>query len=417
LTVEKVAIIGSGIVGICAAIELLKTGHDVTLFDKSEPGMETSQWNAGVLATSSLYPLNNPQIFGNIPRLLMGKTPGFHYNLSSSFQTLKWGLKFLNNARPSQFEPIVEALHNIISLSRNGHDEYLKEMGKSDLLKRDGWLMLYENESAYRAGSNRRHVFDKYDVEYEVLSPSELSELEPALKKTFYRAVHIKDSASADPRTIVKTYIEHAKKLGAHFKKHKVLGISPSTNANGVQIHAHTGETTHFDKVVVSAGAWSNKLLKDCGIQLPMIVERGYIQRFKLDENKQINRPICDISGGLVLSPRSGSVQISTGTDLTTLNQRVNRKPMTDAINRVRSILDLGEPDMPTPAVGNRPSLPDGLPVIGALKNLPNVWLACGHQHIGFNTSTGTAKLLSSLINDSESPIDPTPFSPARFRL
>ena len=49
---KKIVIIGSGIVGICTAVELINRGFSVTLIDPNEPGSQTSYGNAGVLTDS-----------------------------------------------------------------------------------------------------------------------------------------------------------------------------------------------------------------------------------------------------------------------------------------------------------------------------------------------------------------------------
>ena len=72
--IKKIVIIGSGIVGICTAIELIDRGFSVTLIDPNDPGSQTSYGNAGVLTDSSLMIINNPQLqkIQQLPILLLG---------------------------------------------------------------------------------------------------------------------------------------------------------------------------------------------------------------------------------------------------------------------------------------------------------------------------------------------------------
>ena len=65
--------------------------------------------------------------------------------------------------------------------------------------------------------------------------------------------------------------------------------------------------------------------------------------------------------------------------------------------------------------LGNRPTLPDSRPIIGECPRFPGLWLAFGHQHIGFSTGPGTAALLASMIAGEACPFDPMPFHPSRF--
>ena len=48
---RHVAVIGAGIVGVSAAIWLLRDGHRVTLIDRQGPAEGTSHGNGGVLAS------------------------------------------------------------------------------------------------------------------------------------------------------------------------------------------------------------------------------------------------------------------------------------------------------------------------------------------------------------------------------
>ena len=62
---SKVAVIGAGIIGICAAHFLRKNGHQVTLYDQNEPGTQTSFGNAGLLQAMNGLRLTH-LIFGKI---------------------------------------------------------------------------------------------------------------------------------------------------------------------------------------------------------------------------------------------------------------------------------------------------------------------------------------------------------------
>ena len=53
--------------------------------------------------------------------------------------------------------------------------------------------------------------------------------------------------------------------------------------------------------------------------------------------------------------------------------------------------------------------------MIGAGPGQPGLWLALGHQHIGFSTGPGTGELLAQLMLGESTTIDPRPFSPQRF--
>ena len=78
---KNILIIGSGIVGICTGIELIRRGYSVTLMDPNQPGSQTSYGNAGVVTDSSLMVINNPQLLKSLFSLIFTKQTAFRYSV------------------------------------------------------------------------------------------------------------------------------------------------------------------------------------------------------------------------------------------------------------------------------------------------------------------------------------------------
>ena len=74
---KSIIVIGGGIVGVAAALQLQLDGHQVRLIDRQQPGRETSYGNAGVLSDSSVVVLNNPGLIKALPKLLLNRSNGF----------------------------------------------------------------------------------------------------------------------------------------------------------------------------------------------------------------------------------------------------------------------------------------------------------------------------------------------------
>ena len=66
--------------------------------------------------------------------------------------------------------------------------------------------------------------------------------------------------------------------------------------------------------------------------------------------------------------------------------------------------------------MGQRPSTPDSLPVIGASPKYSNVSHAFGHGHLGLTMAATTGELLAEQINNEKPQIDLHPFGIRRFR-
>jgi len=408
----RTAVIGGGIVGICCAIALADRGHAITLIDKTEPGQQASRWNAGVFATSSVVPLNNPTTLRSLPRLVSGQHPGFNLNKAAAPELLSWVFRFLRNCRQGPSQESVNGLKALIGQSREDHEALCTRIG-FDGLKRDGWLMAYRGQSGPQRAAQQAHLLRTHDVEAQVVTAQALQRLEPNLKPVFQAAVHIVQSAYTDPAALCSAYLAFAQLQGVRIIRANVERLSQGPN--GVVISGATGTLGHFENAVLSLGPWTNQVLHRIGKSLPLAIERGYLQQFETSD--QPIRPFFDVDGGYVAAPRPGGVQISTGTELTTLDAKPNPKLYAPVLKAARDSLDLGDPFSTDIAVGNRPSLPDGLPVIGPVAGFSGLWLAACHQHVGFSTSTGTANLLACQINDETLPFDPRPFMPSRFGL
>ena len=89
------------------------------------------------------------------------------------------------------------------------------------------------------------------------------------------------------------------------------------------------------------------------------------------------------------------------------------RKPA--RLRRVLAGLGYSSGDTNTSWVGSRPVLPDYLPAIGRLREVPEVFYAFGHQHIGLTLSAITAELVSALVAGRTPAHDLAPYSLERF--
>ena len=174
----RIAVVGSGMVGVSCALALQRRGLSVTLIDRLPPGSETSHGNAGVLAPSSMIPFNNPSLWAQLPGLLRGRNPGFRYNPAYLAGQVGWAWRFLSNARPQPFQKTVVALDTLIGHSRRIHQEWAQQAGIRHRLRDDGWIFLYRSEAAWQAGAWAREIYAEHSVAFESLDPAGLHELE-----------------------------------------------------------------------------------------------------------------------------------------------------------------------------------------------------------------------------------------------
>ncbi|MDF8359411.1 NAD(P)/FAD-dependent oxidoreductase [Achromobacter anxifer] len=412
---KQVIVLGAGIVGVCCALELQRRGMSVTLVDRQEPGLETSLGNAGVIARSSLMPFNHPGLWAQLPKLLKNDTVQFRYSLNYLAQNLGWAARFLLNARPAVFKQTVAALDGLIRLSAPEHLRLLKESGAAHRLRDTGWVFLYRSEQGWNGGELSRRTYAEYQVPTQVLQPAELAEIEPALSPIFHRALWIQGSYSVDdPHEVVAAYAALFLRSGGAFKRLTASAIRRDSQGWTVQ-GSQGSETVAADQLVVALGPWSQGLLKTAGINLPMAFERGYHMHYSGRDGASLTRPVYDTGGGYVLSPMARGLRLTTGVELNACDAAARPLQLDLAEARAREAFPLDRRLDPEAWLGRRPTLPDSRPMIGQAPRHPGLWLALGHQHIGFSTAPGTAKILGELMCDGGGAARHEAFRPGRF--
>ena len=412
-----VSVLGAGMVGVCSALELQQRGYAVTLYDRSPPGRETSYGNAGVLARSSLMPFNHPGLWAALPKLLKNTSTQFRYDRTFLLKNLPWAFGFLSRARHSVFNETTTALDHLIRLSGPIHRNLLADAGVAHRLRETGWIFLYRNEAGFLSSRLARDAFERYAVATEVLDADGLAGLEPDLKPIFPRALWIKDAASVDsPGEVVQAYARLFVARGGRIEQRAIRAMQRTAAAQAWQLTDEAGERHVADRVVVALGPWSPAFLKSTlGIGVPMAFERGYHMHYGSKQGATLSRPVYDTSGGYVLSPMAQGLRLTTGVQLTAQDAPPDLVQLDLAEQSARQAFPLDQRIDPQAWLGSRPTLPDSRPMIGACPRHPGVWLAFGHQHIGFSTGPGSAALLGALMDGEPGKIDPNPFRPARF--
>ncbi len=65
--------------------------------------------------------------------------------------------------------------------------------------------------------------------------------------------------------------------------------------------------------------------------------------------------------------------------------------------------------------MGHRPASPDSVPFIGPVPGHPNVFLACGHGHLGLTGAPKTGQIVAGLLTGERMNVDTSPYRPDRF--
>ena len=415
---SAVLVLGAGMVGVCTALELQARGAKVTLIDRRAPGRETSYGNAGVVARSSMVPLNNPGLWRELPALLGNRRAALRWDIGFVLRNLSWTARFLANARRRAFDATAAALDALICLSIDEHLRLLAQCRLEAHLSRRGWLHLYRSDEGFARGGRIRAKLGERGVDAAELSAAELRELEPALKPVFRHGLWIRGGCALDnPGAVVEGYARAFAERGGQIVAAEI--VAAELGEDGARLLTADGATLGADQAVICLGPWGRDFLRRLGYRALMGFERGYHRHFSgpapAAGNAALGRPVHDIAGGYVLAPMQPGLRLTTGVELCDRQAEPDYRQLALAEQAARQAVDLGEARDEKPWLGVRPTFPDSRPVIGALPGQRNLWVCFGHQHIGFSTGPGSARILADLMEGRAPPVPAEPFRPGRY--
>ncbi|WNJ90829.1 FAD-binding oxidoreductase [Bosea sp. 685] len=409
---RSIVVLGAGMVGVSCALALQKRGFTVTLLDRRAPGQETSYGNAGVLARSSIVPLNNPGLWSKLTSYLGNTHPALNLDWRRALTRPGWLLRFLWESRPSQAAARIAALDSLTASTVTRHRELMAAAGVSHRLRETGTLKLWRGEDGHAAAQAEQDFLKQHGIASEVLDRQGISALEPALKPIFPAGLLTPSNASVDsPGAVTAAYAALFAQRGGRIEQAEIRTLK--RNGDGWRVETDKG-LYEADLAILALGPWSSDLLAPLGLNSRLDVERGYHRHLRPEAGAALSRPVFDVDGAYFMAPMEQGYRVTSGVDLSLRDAPDNHRQIDQATASAREAFPLEEVVGETWR-GCRPTLPDSLPMIGEAPRNPGLWLAFGNQHIGFSTGPITGEIIASMICGETPPADPKPFAPGRY--
>jgi D-amino-acid dehydrogenase len=129
----------------------------------------------------------------------------------------------------------------------------------------------------------------------------------------------------------------------------------------------------------------------------------------------EINYPIMSASRHVLLTPMRDGLRVSGTAEFAGLDTPPDYRRAKALLHHARHYVPGLEGEGITEWMGQRPMMPDSLPVIGPLPRQPNILCAFGHGHYGITQGPTTGKIIGKLVFSEDPGIDLSPFSISRF--
>jgi D-amino-acid dehydrogenase len=203
-----------------------------------------------------------------------------------------------------------------------------------------------------------------------------------------------------------------AERNGATILRGKVTGFQKE--GRKVQAILVEGKAHPVERVVIAAGAGSGDLTAQLGTKIPVEAERGYHITIE-DPGVQPRIPVTNTDAKFACSPMNCGLRLAGTAEFGGIDSEPNWQRAELLKSQAQKMFPGVRLDKVTRWAGNRPSLPDGLPVLGVAPKFDNAWFAFGNSHFGMSAGSVMGKLLAELVAGRPSSVDIAAFSTSRF--
>ena len=409
----QVIVIGAGVIGLSVALAAQARGLLVCVIDREGPAAGASAGNAGAFAFSDILPLASPGILRKAPKWLLDPLGPLSVPPAYALKIAPWMYRFWRASRPARVARSTAAQTALMDLSKASLEPFLAATGTAHMLRKQGNLQVYEGVAEFGASLPGWTARAGHGIDFAHMNALEMADVQPGLAPRFTHGTFTPGWYSiADPKAYTLALADRFIANGGDLRRADVTALIPGPDA--VDVLTADGTTHRADKVVLAAGAFSHRIARSLGENIPLETERGYnttLPPGAFDLRMQIT-----FGGhGFVVSALSTGIRVGGAVEFGGLDLAPNYKRADAMLTKAQRFLPGLKTTGGTRWMGFRPSLPDSLPAIGPARDTTRVIYAFGHGHLGLTQSTGTATLVADLLTGQPPTIDLTPFSPQRF--
>ncbi len=416
----KVAVLGSGVLGVASAWYLARAGHEVTVIDRQPgPALETSFANAGEISPGYASPWAAPGIPMKALRWLFMDHAPLILRPQPDMAMLRWLVAMLSNCKADAYKINKRRMARVAGHSRECLIALRAETGIAYEERSRGTLQLFREARQLDGMAKDVAVLQADGVPYEVLDRAGCIAAEPGLAHSaapIAGGLRLPNDETGDCFLFTNNLADLCAQQGVTFLNEHAITRLVQRGGRIVSVETDHG-TIRADAYLIALGSFSPRILAPLGLRLPVYPVKGY----------SITVPIVEEA----LAPVSTLLDESYKVAITRLGNRIRVGGMAEisgfnnalpprrraTLNHVLGSLFPCAGDLSCASFwsGLRPMTPDGTPVIGATP-IPNLFLNTGHGTLGWTMACGSGQVIADLISGTEPAIDTRDLSIDRYR-
>jgi len=414
-----IVVVGAGIIGTYVALflALRNRGDRIVVLDRQPFAYDNASCgNLGGFATSEVRPLATLYNLWRAIRWLPDPRAPLALRASYVPSLWPWMRVFLKSALSRQhFDHVIACQQALMQRAYETHLEGLEGTGLDGLIDTSGALCLYKSAAKLEKDwGSRWRLYREEGHDCRRLTTEELRVSLPDLSPNIRHAIHVPDIYFwKDPGELLRGLHEQIQLRGAEIRSGTVVGVERGSNRE-LAVRLANGDKLPCDKLVVAAGAWSKPLCRELGDNVPLDTERGYHAMLP-EPGVRVDNLLLLVEDDFVATPMCGGLRLGGTVELAGLEAPPDYRRTALLASQIREYFPGINADGRSDWLGFRPSIPDGLPVMGKASQFDNVFYAFGHGHVGMTQSAVSGKLLAQLVCGERSELDVKPYSVMRF--
>ena len=326
---EKVGIIGGGVIGMCTAWYLSEAGYQVTLLDRHSFQNGCSYGNAGMIVPSHFIPLAAPGMIWKGLKWLTQKESPLSIRPSINKDFLSWLYYFYQAGNKAKVEQAIPAL---LAKSRLSVSLY-KELAANDQLDFNlhsrGILMQFLNPKTGITENQLAGRAIQLGLNVQTLNKDTLQQLQPGINYGSAGAFHYLDDAHIRPEKFLSALKMALLKRGVAFLANEDVRTL-IREGDTLKAIVSTNGTHTFDQFIFCCGAWTTSLLKQLSVFVRVVSGKGY--SFMIPNSIGLATPSLLIDHKVSITPMGDQIRIGGTMELGSANGRVN-------LNKIRGIV------------------------------------------------------------------------------
>lgn len=407
----RVLVLGGGVVGIAAAYYLGRDGHEVEVVERNaEAASETSFGNAGLVSPGDSYAWASPSALAVFIKSLYRPDLGIkvRFNLDPHF--IAWVWRFLFECTHARARINTLRKLRLAFYSRTCINEIAAQTNIAYDAGGKGILYFFRSQESLDSGARHMRILADNGLTLEVIGRERLVELEPGLKAAAPGIA----GAVYSPVDQTGDCCKFSRGLAAWCERNLNVRFRYGTTATAIETEDDRAVAVITDKgrlaadaIVIALGPETPLLTRELGLDVPIYPVKGY----------SATLPLRDPS----LGPSLGGVDEDRLIAYARLGERLRFASTAEFAGYDRShrpadfarllataedlfpgAFDRGQAEYWT---GFRPMTPPSVPILGRAR-YANLFLDCGHGHVGWTMACGSGKFVADLVAGRQPEID-----------